>query len=59
MEAAAAAAATFLAAGRQNSARRAAARTRDLHEPGQAESHMYRTMHKLGISDRRDLQPSR
>ena len=102
-EAAAHAAEAFAAEGRADSARRAAARCRELHEPDQGgmlpaiarldaagstltaresqlvelaarglsnaeiaerlvlsvrtvESHLYRAMHKLGVSDRRDLR---
>ena len=102
MHAAQHAATRFVADGRQDSARRAAARARDLHEPGHGteppvvdgldsvaavltaresqlvgfarqglgnaeiadrlvlsirtvETHLYRAMHKLGVSDRRDL----
>jgi DNA-binding NarL/FixJ family response regulator len=104
-EAAAHAAEAFAAEGRSDSARRAAARCRELHTPDQGgtlpamrgiaddaaltsreaqlvelaarglsnaeiaeqlvlsvrtvESHLYRAMHKLGISDRRDLRRSR
>jgi ATP/maltotriose-dependent transcriptional regulator MalT len=102
-EAAAHAAEAFAAAGREDSARRAAARCRELHDPAQGgtvpampglepaglvltgreaqlvelaarglsnaeiaerlvlsvrtvESHLYRAMHKLGVTDRRDLR---
>jgi DNA-binding NarL/FixJ family response regulator len=103
MEAAVHAAEAFLATGHQDSARRAASRARELHQPGQGgsapeidgldeatvgltareaqlvdlvargmtnaeiaerlvlsvrtvESHVYRAMHKLGVSDRRELR---
>ena len=102
VEAASEAAAVFVAQGREDSARRAAARARDLHVPDQdatlpvidgldataveltpreqqlvelarqglsnaqiaerlvisvrtVETHLYRAMHKLGVSDRRDM----